>query len=108
MLMSNEDFSFSTLFSFGSFHICSHIERPHDHSFLRPLAPPRRSRGGQPTRSFSLCLFVMASASPFSFLAIFYLFSWEFGGHAITPCDILSALLTVPRCSTDRLHSSPP
>ena len=79
MLMSNEDFSFSTLFSFGSFHICSHIERPHDHSFLRPLAPPRRSRGGQPTRSFSLCLFVMASASPFSFLAIFYLFSWEFG-----------------------------
>ena len=37
----------------------------------------------------------------FSFLAIFYLFSWEFRirrtcGHAITPCDSLSALLTVP------------
>ena len=32
----------------------------------------------------------------FSFLAIFYLFSWEFGGHAITPCDSLSAQLTVP------------
>ena len=29
-------------------------------------------------------------------------------GHAITPCDILSALLTVPCCSTDRLHSSRP
>ena len=30
------------------------------------------------------------------FFAIFYLFSWEFGGHAITPCDSLSAQLTVP------------
>ena len=29
-------------------------------------------------------------------------------GHAITPCDIFSALLTVPCCSTDRLHSSRP
>ena len=26
----------------------------------------------------------------------YYLFSWEFGGHAITPCDSLSAQLTVP------------
>ena len=42
----------------------------------------------------------------FFFCAIFHLFSWEhleweFGvlgtcGHAITPCDSLSALLTVP------------
>ena len=35
----------------------------------------------------------------FSFLAIFYLFSWEFGvlaAIAITPCDSLSAQLTVP------------
>ena len=29
-------------------------------------------------------------------------------GHAITPCDILSALLTVPCCTIDHLHSSRP
>ena len=54
--MSNEYFFFQPFFLWL---ICSHIERPHDHSFLRPLSPPRRSRGGQPTRSFSLCLFVV-------------------------------------------------
>ena len=35
----------------------------------------------------------------FFFLRDFYLFSWEFAvlaAHAITPCDSLSALLTVP------------
>ena len=47
----------------------------------------------------------------FFFARFFTLFSWEFGALAampITPCDILSALLTVPCCSTDRLHSSRP
>ena len=29
-------------------------------------------------------------------------------GHAITPCDSLSALLTVPCCTIDHLHSSRP
>jgi len=29
-------------------------------------------------------------------------------GHAITPCDSLSALLAVSCCTTDRLHSSRP
>ena len=47
------------------------------------------------------------------FCAIFYLFSWEFAGlaamqHAITPCDSLSALLNVPCCTIDHLHSSRP
>ena len=41
----------------------------------------------------------------FLFSAFFYLFSWEFGvlaamhANAITPCDSLSALLTVPCCT---------
>ena len=41
---------------------------------------------------------------------IFYLFSWEsaYLRHAITPCDSLSALLTVPCCTIDHLHSSRP
>ena len=47
----------------------------------------------------------------FIFCAIFYLFSKEFAVLAamlITPCDSLSALLTVPCCTIDHLHSSRP
>ena len=46
----------------------------------------------------------------FSFLRDFLLVSWEFLylQHAITPCDSLSALLTVPCCTIDHLHSSRP
>ena len=47
----------------------------------------------------------------FFFCAIFYLFSKEFAVLAamlITPCDSLSALLTVPCCTIDHLHSSRP
>ena len=52
------------------------------------------------------------------FFAIFFFFSRDFllvfmgirctCGHAITPCDSLSALLTVPCCTIDHLHSSRP
>ena len=47
----------------------------------------------------------------FFFCAMFYLFSKEFAVLAamlITPCDSLSALLTVPCCTIDHLHSSRP
>ena len=75
--------------------------------------------GGEGPRGYP-CGGEMGSPSPRQapiFLA-FFSFSRDFllvfmgirrtCGHAITPCDILSALLTVPCCSTDRLHSSRP
>ena len=42
------------------------------------------------------------------FRAIFYLFMGLIAAIAITPCDSLSALLTVPCCTIDHLHSSRP
>ena len=44
------------------------------------------------------------------FRAIFYLFNGNSADlrPCITPCDSLSALLTVPCCTIDHLHSSRP
>ena len=52
-----------------------------------------------------------AAGADFFIFSFLRLVSWEFRytcGHAITPCDSLPALLTVPCCTIDHLHSSRP
>ena len=73
-----------------------------------------RALGGTPHRA---CGGEMGSRSPpqapILFLRDFSLVSWEFGVllrpcSRLGPCDSLSALLTVPCCTIDHLHSSRP
>ena len=84
---------------------------------LRPsrqqhASPAQRGprRDAQPLHATPLAAVLFhARGGRFLFLRDFLLVqNFAYCDHAITPCDSLSALLTVPCCTIDHLHSSRP